>query len=108
MANFPMMFFPSQGNYGVGDIEFRFESSSFIITKDGKGVLKGNTKDAAYAILRHVISFSEIRMRPVSAAQLEFDYKEDSISLKWNGAKPDFFDEMNSQFEKLSKLMVFS
>jgi hypothetical protein len=114
MANFPMALFPIPnrlpGYYGIPpqDMVFEYKGSSFTITKDGTGILEGNVKDAAFAILKHVISFSEIRMRPISVSQMEFDYKEDVISLKWNGTKPDFFDEMNLQFERLSKLMVFS
>lgn len=116
MANFPMALFPFSnqipGVYGPPpqDLVFAWNESSFTVTKDGYGVLKGNAKDAAYALLKHVITFSELRMRPLSINwQLEFEYLDDKISILWKGKyKPDCFDELKLQFEKLSQLMVFA
>ncbi len=117
MANFPMAIFPFNpfqipGYYGIPpqDYVYEYNGSSFTLTKDNKIVIKGNLKDAAFGLLKHIIVFSEIRMRPMSIDGLEFVYNEDAISLKWNGTEPlpDNFEEFVQQFEKLSKLMVFS
>lgn len=117
MANYPMAIFPFlshqiPGVYGPGPMDYKYEynGSSFTLTKDNKIVIDGNLKDAAFGLLKHIISFSEIRMRPMSIDGLEFVYKEDCISLKWNGHEPlpDNFEEFVKQFEKLSTLMVFS
>ena len=117
MANYPMGIFPFNpyqipGYYGIPpfDYVYEFNGSSFTLTKDNKIVIKGCLKDAAFGLLKHIISFSEIRMRPMSIDQLHFVYHEDYITLRWEGTEepPDTFEEFVSQFEKLSKLMVFT
>jgi hypothetical protein len=88
---------------------FEYNGSCFTITNDGYGELEGNIRDAAYGILQYIIRYSRLRIKPHSVNNMDFEYSEKNISLVWNGDnKPEFFDELNAQFQKLSELIAFT
>lgn len=107
MANIPGKGIP-YGGYAISQTEMRYDGSCLIVNATGEITIKGSIKAAAVAL--HKFVSGECCNKTITfilndAIKIDIENGFKLTYLKEN--KPDFFDELVIEFERINKLKAF-
>lgn len=105
MANFPMSF---PVTWDIDNTTYiKNERATLAVHRDSTVMLEGPVKEAALALLDYAINAQDSCIGMELNGALNIDY-EHGISISFVGnKKPEFWDDLLAEFNRLKKMRVF-
>ena len=111
MANFPMLNnVPSVWGPIITDVIIA-HNNTILNIRINNIILNGNIKDAAHGLLKYVLGkYSKSDCKIYS---FRFTWTENIVTIHWDpneiafNVKPEYFDSLKYEFDRLGKLLTF-